>query len=119
METPGLPTTGAPDVVNPTCSWAYTAGQVAGVADAIAIAALGTAAAAGYEVVVWAYPRAGGNGRNGVTTTDVDGGARRLHKPGTPPLGPARIAARWRSRRDRDRSCWPWTTTRGCSTPST
>jgi len=44
LETPGLPTTGAPDVVNPKCSWAYTAGQVAGAADAIAIAGLATAA---------------------------------------------------------------------------
>jgi hypothetical protein len=64
METPGLPTTGAPDVVNPKCSWAYTAGQVAGVADAVAIAALGTAAAFGYEVVVYFYPRAVGVGLN-------------------------------------------------------
>jgi RHS repeat-associated protein len=46
LETPGLPTTGAPDVVNPKCSWAYTAGQVAGAADAIAIAGLATAAGA-------------------------------------------------------------------------
>jgi len=45
LETPGLPTTGAPDVVNPKCSWAYTAGQVAGAADAIAIAGLAAAGA--------------------------------------------------------------------------
>jgi RHS repeat-associated protein len=46
LKTPGLPTTGAPDVVNPKCSWAYTSGQVAGAADAIAIAGLSTAAVA-------------------------------------------------------------------------
>jgi len=46
MKTPGLPTTGVPDVVNPKCSWAYTSGQVAGAADAIAVAGLSTAAAA-------------------------------------------------------------------------
>ena len=52
LETPGLPTTGAPDVVNPKCSWAYTRGQAAGVADAAAIAGLGAAAWAGYNVGV-------------------------------------------------------------------
>jgi hypothetical protein len=46
LDTPGLPTTGAQDVVNPKCSWAYTAGQVAGVADVMAIAGLKAAAVA-------------------------------------------------------------------------
>jgi len=41
LETPGLPTSGAPDVVTPKCSWAYTTGQVAGAADAIAIIGIG------------------------------------------------------------------------------
>lgn len=41
LDTPGLPTTGAPDVVNPKCSWAYTTGQVTGAADAIAIIGVG------------------------------------------------------------------------------
>ena len=36
-----------------------------------------------------------------------------------PPPGLARIPARWRSRRGRDRSCWPWMTTRGYSPRST